>query len=197
MPWVKIDDGFYDNPTNRQLGPAREVFIAGLCYCAKGLTDGRIAKSDVPLILAQAQAKPSMVKRLVDAGRWIDRGDWYEVDAYLDYQLSRERVLADRAADRERKRRQRERGSFKSPNGSHGVTPPVTPGRSHTLPDPTRPPTYLHPVVSPGTPADPPTPDRDEAVYEPPKIAPECQAAAREGIALARRTMHPTLDEPA
>lgn len=108
MTWVKIDDKFYDNPTNRELGAAgRDLFVAGLCYCAKGLTDGTIPKVDVPLLLAQAQAKRATVTRLVDAGRWLDLGDRYQVAEYLEYQLSKERVLADRERARKKKQRQR------------------------------------------------------------------------------------------
>jgi hypothetical protein len=98
MSWVKLDDGFYDNPTNRALGSAgRDTYIAGLCYCAKSLTDGRIAKTDIPLIVALAQTKPATVKKLVAAGRWIDRGDYYEVDQYLKYNPSREHTEERRA----------------------------------------------------------------------------------------------------
>lgn len=91
MSWVKLDDGFFDNPTNRSLGSAgRDLYIAGLCFCAKSLTDGRIAKTDVALVVALAQTKPATVKKLVTAGRWLDRGDHYEVDQYLKYNPSRE-----------------------------------------------------------------------------------------------------------
>lgn len=98
MTWVKIDDGFYDNVTNRALGAAgRDLYIAGLCFCSKGLTDGRIPKTDVPLLLAQAQAKPAAVRKLVDAGRWTDDGDSYQVVAYLEYNPSRQRTEEQRA----------------------------------------------------------------------------------------------------
>ncbi len=151
MPWVKLDDGFYDNRTNRALGPAaRDLFIAGLCYCAKGLTDGIIAKHDLPLILAQAQAKPRLVRQLVDAGRWLEAEDHYEVAEYLTYQFSRARVEAEREASRERQRRARSRGAsashqdaagrFTSHSRSNGVTGGVSAAVGHPLPDPTRPP---------------------------------------------------------
>lgn len=140
MPWVKIDDGFYDNTKNRNLGaPGRDLFIAGLCYCAKGLTDGVIPKADLPLILAQSQAKKALVSRLIAAGRWAEHEDHFEVVGYLDYQLSRDRVEADREAARARQRKARAKGSF-GHGGSHGVTDGVTNAVSHSLPDPTRPP---------------------------------------------------------
>lgn len=116
MPWVKIDDGFFDNATNRRLGAAgRDLFIAGLAYCAKGLTDGRIDKADVQLVLALAQARKATVAKLVESGRWVEHADHYEVAEYLAYQPSKAQVLAEREAAKERQRRRR-----------HGVTPGVT-----------------------------------------------------------------------
>lgn len=126
MTWVKVDDKFYDNPTNRELGAAgRDLFLAGLCYCAKGLTDGTIPKVDVPLLLAQAQAKRATVTRLVDAGRWLDLGDRYEVAEYLEYQLSKERVLADR--ERARKKKQRQRAGIEDDEDPFEDVPPGSP----------------------------------------------------------------------
>lgn len=203
MPWVKIDDGFFDNRTNRALGaPGRDLFLAGLCYCAKGLTDGIIAKTDLALILAQAQAKPRVVEQLVKAGRWIDHGDHYEVDEYLTYQWSRARVEAEREASRERQRRARARGSSTSKRGAagtferHGVTDAGTHGGSHPLPDPTRPPTYLHPVGSPGTPTgDQPQeghrPDVDLDPPPTPRMTDEARATELAGIAAAKQALHP------
>lgn len=128
MTWVKIDDKFYDNPTNRALGPAgRDLFIAGLTYCAKGLTDGAIPKVDLPLLLAQAQAKRSTVEKLLEAGRWLDLGDRFEVAEYLTYQLSKERVLADRERARKKKQRQRA-GGDDDEDDFESVPPDVPPG---------------------------------------------------------------------
>lgn len=128
MTWVKIDDRFYDNPKNRTLGPAgRDLFIAGLTYCAKGLTDGDIPKADVPLILAQAQAKRSTVEKLLDAGRWLDMGDHLEVAEYLTYQPSKAKVLADRERERKKKQRQRAEADDFGPVPDH-VPPGTTQG---------------------------------------------------------------------
>lgn len=108
MTWVKLDDQFYDNAKNRALGSTgRDAFIASICYCTKGRTDGMIPKGDVPLVLAMAQAKPSTTTELIKAGRWIDHGSQIEVAEYLKYNPSREKVLADRAAAIERMRSKR------------------------------------------------------------------------------------------
>jgi hypothetical protein len=41
MPWVKLDDRFFTNPKVIGAGrDARDLYLAGLCYCAAELTDG-------------------------------------------------------------------------------------------------------------------------------------------------------------
>jgi hypothetical protein len=188
MPWVKIDDGFFDNPTNRDLGSAgRDLFLAGLCYCAKGLTDGHISRRDLPLILAQAQVRKSTVTKLIEAGRWIDRGDHLEVAEYLTYQPSRARVEADREAAKERQRRARTR--------SHAVTPTVTNGVTHAPPDPTRPPTRTLTSSSPGTPPRPDLKPVSAVLAERPERPPSDELLA--GVATLREHLHPTTDDAA
>lgn len=111
MTWVKLDDNFYDNLTNRELGAAgRDLFIASLCFCAKGLTDGKIPKTDVKMLLASAQSTPKTVQKLVAKGRWIENETHYQVANYLDFNPSREKVLAERKAAAERMRARRSSG---------------------------------------------------------------------------------------
>lgn len=163
MPWVRIDDTFMDNPVNRSLGPAgRDLFLAGLCYCAKGLTDGRIPKADLPLILAQAQAKRATVGKLTEAGRWTDEGDHYQVDAYLTYQPSKAKVQADREAATRRQARHRHAVT-------NAVTPPVSDAVTNAVtnghPGPARPPTTSPPVSLSLPPrGTPPTPNQQTTV---------------------------------
>lgn len=181
MTWVKLDDTFYDNPTNRALGPAgRDLFIAGLAYCAKGLTDGVIPKDDLALVLAQAQAKRTIVAKLVKAGRWIDRGDHYEVDQYLTYQPSKAKVLADRERDAAKKRRQRgaanrgDEGRYVPQGTAGGDTPQGLPEVRPSVPDPTRPLEVLPPAAASPLPAD----WRQQLVIE------ACRAVAEERATL-------------
>jgi hypothetical protein len=203
MPWVKIDDGFFDNPTNRRLGPAgRDLFLAGLAYCAKGLTDGRIEKADLPLILASAQAKPAGIAKLVGAGRWIDCGDHLEVAEYLTYQFSKARVLADRDRDREKKRRQRA-AAPRPPQGTDGRFRPQgdTPGghpegttrgeSPATRPDPT--PHRTLTSSSPGTPRPELRPVHEVLNGRPPVDT----DLNLEAVATLRTTIHPTLGDDA
>ena len=54
MSWLKVDDGLFSNPKILEVsGPARLLYLAGLCHCAGGLTDGRISKKAGPVLLAR------------------------------------------------------------------------------------------------------------------------------------------------
>lgn len=119
--WVKIDDAFFSNPKVIKAAPlARSLYVAGLCHCATGLTDGAIDKAAVPLLLAQTGAPRSAVKSLLDVGMWLDRTTHYEVKDYLLYNPSRDRTEQEREAARERKARQRERGRAGVDQGADG-----------------------------------------------------------------------------
>lgn len=111
MPWVKVSDDLYSHPKIVAAPPlARSLFIAGLCHCAAGLTDGAIATGALPLLLAQTGAKAGHAKDLVSVGLWSSTATGWEVNDYLDYNPSREKVQAERDAARLRKERQRSRG---------------------------------------------------------------------------------------
>lgn len=111
MPWAKLDDALFSNPKIIRAAPlARSLYVAGLCHCASGLTDGIIDRSAVPLLLAQTGAPRTAVRSLLDVGLWIDHGDTYEVKDYLQYNPPRSRTEAEREAARKRKERQRAKG---------------------------------------------------------------------------------------
>jgi hypothetical protein len=138
MTWVKLDDSFADNPKIEAVGPmAAWLFVAGLCYCSTHLTDGKITRTRAEQ-LGNVPRTRREIARLVDANLWEDHGDFYMVHDYLIYQPSKAKVLAERDAAAERKRKSRE----KSQGESHRDIDPghaVTHGGSHTPPDPTRP----------------------------------------------------------
>lgn len=88
--WVKIDDQFFDKRRMRAAGVAgRELFLAGLCYCAGNQTDGEIEKHVVPLLLAKAEVPRRAVDKLVELGSWVDEGDTFVVKDYLEFNMSR------------------------------------------------------------------------------------------------------------
>lgn len=99
MPWVKLDDNFHRNPKARLAGlRGRALYIAGLCHCAQGLTDGTILKAMLPIIAAEAEVTVADAVRLVELGLWQEHDDHYTVNDYLEWNPSGEQVRATRAA---------------------------------------------------------------------------------------------------
>jgi len=142
MTWVKLDDQFAGHPRIEEAGPAAAwMFVAGLCHCSTYLTDGKITKA-ASKRLGNVRKPDEQARRLVSAGLWADCGDYYMVHDYLDYQPSKTKVLAERDAGAERKRKSREAKEAASRVG-HGVTSPSVTALSQrpdpTRPDPTRP----------------------------------------------------------
>lgn len=138
MTWVKLDDGM---PGNRKMlrvtVPARYLYVVGLCHCSQGLTNGEIDNGALPLLHAQAGTKRSHVAELVDAGLWLERDGGYEVRDYLDYQPSREKVLAEREAKRLRVQKHRNKTAGNADGNAvtdEPVAEPETPVPSRPVP---------------------------------------------------------------
>lgn len=108
MTWVKLDDNFSQHPKVIQAGPlAGWMYVAGLCYCARYLTDGVIPIDAVPTLTTIPRPMQQVVK-LLDSGLW-DIGDrCYFVHDYLSFQPSRDAVLEER--EKAKKRQAKRRG---------------------------------------------------------------------------------------
>lgn len=97
MTWIKIDDAFPDHPKVHRLGTVAPegmaLYIAGLCYAGKHLTDGVLPRIVVPRLVLGLKRPYSVADRLVAVGLW-DRLDdeQYEIHDYLRYQPSRAKV---------------------------------------------------------------------------------------------------------
>ncbi|MEU2924158.1 hypothetical protein ABZ636_03725 [Streptomyces sp. NPDC007251] len=107
---------------------AFRLHVSAICWCAENLTDGHITDRELPLITRLRNVKAT-AQQLEDAGLW-DRSDsgWFIHD-YLDYNPSRDQVLAERKKNAERQERFRRRKKSKpTPSdedrnaGSNGVT---------------------------------------------------------------------------
>lgn len=129
MPWVKLDDRF---PSHRKVAllPDRafRLHVSAICWCAENLTDGRIAERELPLV-AKVRSIKATAKQLEDAGLWDRTDDGWAIHDYLDYNPSREQVLAERKKNAERQERFRRKRNGKPvpPDGSdmpssNGVT---------------------------------------------------------------------------
>ena len=108
MTWVKLDDQFFRNPKAQAVGMAgRELYLAGLCFCASQLTDGRIPKAVVPILCTEAGARQTVVSALVQHGMWTDYGDFYVVHDWNLYNRPASEVKEERERNAERQRRYR------------------------------------------------------------------------------------------
>jgi hypothetical protein len=214
MAWVKIDDHFDEHPKIAQAGPlAVAVWLAGLAYCNRNLTDGFIpwskaqgliswqflgAESDDPRgrkrytvaltcgHVGEDVDTAFVIERLLDAGLWQEIDGGYTVHDYLDYQPSKEQVLAERAGARERMQQRRStnvRPNFSrtSPEVSEKFKAPVPVPVPDTLePEPTVQGARARDAADAAAPPKPPVPLKPSA---PPK-KPAAEQATPEGYAL-------------
>jgi len=111
VSWIKIDDNFADHPKVIKAGPlAGWLYICGLTYCGRYLTDGWIPRRQVRK-LADVDNAEELVGRLVAVGLWEEVEDGYRVHDYLAYNPSAEHVRGEREANAQRQAEFRERRS--------------------------------------------------------------------------------------
>jgi hypothetical protein len=95
---VKLDDRFPDHPKIAAAGPlAGWLYICGLAYCNRLLTDGFIPRSMVTR-LADLDNAHDQAERLVDVGLWELCDGGYRIHDYHDYQPTSEHVESIRQA---------------------------------------------------------------------------------------------------
>ena len=79
MSWVKIDDQFADHPKVIQAGPlAAWLYVCGLTYCGRYLTDGWIPGGQLRK-LADVEDALALAGRLVSVGLWEEVEDGYRI----------------------------------------------------------------------------------------------------------------------
>ena len=100
MTWVRIDEGFPEHPKVLAAGgDAAWLFVCGLCYCNRNLTDGFIPEAALVRLtsarkarhLADVLVKVELWERVSPSG--TDLGGW-QVHDFLHYQPSRSEVEA-------------------------------------------------------------------------------------------------------
>ena len=137
MAWVKIDDQFHDHPKVLEVGPLAEaLYIRGLAYAARYLTDGYIPAAHLRR-MGDLDAMEEAGK-LVEAGLWDPCEKGYQIHDYLDYQPSAEKVNADREAARIRMEKARSGKQPAKPEPRSNEVPANNERSSHN-PVPSRP----------------------------------------------------------
>ena len=94
MTWAKIDDLMPEHPKVLRLSSdAFRVHVSAICYASRNLTDGAIADA----ALHSLRATDAVVHELKRANLWErERGKGWQIHDYLEYNPSREQVLAQR-----------------------------------------------------------------------------------------------------
>lgn len=123
-PWVRIDENALEHPKIGGLSDgAFRLWVQGLACCQKFLTDGVI--TDVSLRGLRAYS-PKRKGELVNTGLWHETDSGISVHDYLQWNESREHVLAARHHARERLQKHREkRYSQRVSNGDGNAHTPV------------------------------------------------------------------------
>jgi hypothetical protein len=132
MPWVKLTDDWYDDPKIIAAGPVcLAMWIVGISWCARNLTDGLIPDAQVRRLIdwdgiawrvwnGDLMGGGETVEPFTVADELVARALWNRVDGgyvianYLRYQPSRAKVEQERAEAAERMRKRRPT----SPNAS-------------------------------------------------------------------------------
>lgn len=106
MAWVKLDDHFAEHPKIATAGPlAGWLHVCALCYCNRHLTDGFIPARVLGTLVdftgindeANGEAKPKQLASvLLAVGLWEAAEGGYLIHDYLDYNPSRDEVIATR-----------------------------------------------------------------------------------------------------
>lgn len=145
MPRYQSDDNLGDSPEAHKAGTAAMglYYRCGM-YVARYLLDGH-----VPTQVAADYGTPEWIRRLTDAGLWVEETGGYWMPRYLaeDGNPSREKVLADRAAKAQRQARwlaakqqspaqTRRRVSRPSSSASNGASRVAPADDAHPLPTP-------------------------------------------------------------
>lgn len=122
MPWFNVDDGFANSKPVLRIPRRYRCAAVGLwtlagSWSAKELTDGFIPDH----ALEEFASTPAMATLLVKADLWTEVAGGWQFNNWAKYQKTKEQVYAYRAAEAERKRKQRSGGK---PPGGGGVSHP-------------------------------------------------------------------------
>jgi hypothetical protein len=153
MPWVRIDDRFATHPKVVASGPlAMAMQVAALCYCNRELTDGFVPRAVARTLLDwQIEDKQGdiyvigvsrsyygqdvecqwVIDILVECGMWTAEQGGYRIHDYLDYQPSREQVLAERENNARRQSAWRNRDKPSTNTMSNADSNAVTDGATN------------------------------------------------------------------
>src|SRR4051794_22942058 len=98
MPWIKLDDSFYDHPKfMRVSGLAAWLWMRCLGYAARHLTDGFVPAAVVEQLTLRPGKPDKLATELEAAGLWHAAEGGYRIHDYADYNPPAAGVRAERA----------------------------------------------------------------------------------------------------
>jgi len=108
VTWFKVDDSFHQHSKARKVAArspaALALWVLAGSWSSANLTEGFVPDDDLPWILP---ASEQLATELVAARLWKRVKGGYLFHDWLDFNPSKQQVLDDRAAARERMRRLR------------------------------------------------------------------------------------------
>lgn len=117
MPYLNLDDGFSEHPKVDALTHgAFRLHVAGLCYCAKNLTDGVLEKRRVPRLMPDY--RPTFLAELTAAAMWLPHPDGFQIHDYLDWNKPRSWWEEKREKDAKRLAEWRSRNATQNEGGT-------------------------------------------------------------------------------
>ena len=94
--WIKLHDNFWENPKVIAAGEeAALLYVQGLSYCSRNLTDGAILTAALRYLTARKDAR-TLARILVCEGLWLETPTGWQVHDYLNHQRSRAQIEAER-----------------------------------------------------------------------------------------------------
>jgi len=76
----KLDPWMCEDPDIVKVGPMAELLdIRGFCFCRRRMRDGTIPKYAIGEVARGISSPARYVRALVEAGLWIDEGDYWRV----------------------------------------------------------------------------------------------------------------------
>ena len=151
--WTPLAVGFFTHPKVVQVdGPAKLLYLAGLCYSQRHLTDGWLPAGVVPILAAEAGCTRRGAAELERVGLWDAADGGWQIHDWAEWNRPAEQVRRRRADDRARKAALRNGGGT-SAGHSAGHSAGPSAGKSadvHASPTPTPTETLTSPTTSTG-----------------------------------------------
>jgi len=85
--WFRLDGDFVENPKVVALSDrAFRLYMAGLCYSSRNLTDGLLTDRAVKVVCALTSGARRHIVELREANLWVPCDEGYEINDYWLYQ---------------------------------------------------------------------------------------------------------------